>query len=80
MIKGVTLNEKLTAIMAESGMNMTFYDILCPICGKQTEIMVGPTEDLEVRVEIHLAELREYHEPAEWLDCPDEPSPEDASG
>jgi len=80
MIKGVVLNEKLTAIMAESGMNMKFYDIPCPVCGKMTDIMVGPTEDLEVRVEIHLAELQEYHNPVEWDDHPDQTSPEDASG
>lgn len=80
MIKGVTRNEHLTAIMEKSGMRMVFYDILCPICGKKTEMMVGPTENLEDRVEIMLAELREYHEPNDWVDCPDESSPEDASG
>ena len=72
MVKGVVLNEELTGIMEKNGMNMKFYDILCPVCGKKTEMMIGPTEDLEVRVEIHLAELIEYHTPNDWVEC-DEP-------
>ena len=72
MIKGVTRNEELTAIMEKSGMRMVFYDILCPVCGKKTEMMVGPTENLEDRVEIHLAELREYHTPNDWAECDEE--------
>jgi endogenous inhibitor of DNA gyrase (YacG/DUF329 family) len=74
MRQGVTLNEKVTAIMAEAGVGMQYYTVLCPVCGKETSLMVGKGEDLDQRVEIHLLELQEYHNPVDWIDHP-EPEP-----
>lgn len=76
MIKGVVLNEKITAIMAEAGVGMQYYTVLCPICGKETTLMVGKGEDLNDRVEIHLRELEEYHTPNDWAECDEEVKPE----
>ena len=72
MIKGVVLNEFITNIMAEAGVGMQYYTVLCPVCGKETTMMVGKGEDLDDKVAIHLAELQEYHTPHDWSDCPDE--------
>jgi hypothetical protein len=69
--QGVVLNEQLTALMSRSGAGMTYYTVLCPVCGKETTLMVGATEDLDSRVQSHLAELTEYHNPNEWIDCPE---------
>jgi len=69
VIKGVTLNEKITAVMAEAGVGMQYYTVLCPICGKETSLVVGKGENLNERVEIHLRELEEYHTPNDWVEC-----------
>jgi len=60
------VNEHLTAIMARSGCNITYYTVKCPVCGKDTDLMLSQGQDLSDRLAIHLAELREYHEPAQW--------------
>jgi len=78
--QGVTLNEHITAVMAKAGVGTQYYDVICPVCGKDTILIVGKGEDLDDRVEIHLRELEEYHNPIDWNDHPDETSPEDASG
>jgi hypothetical protein len=62
MIKGVVLNEKLTELLAGSGVSMQVYTVLCPVCGKETTLTVMGGEDLDDRVDIHLRELMEYHE------------------
>ena len=80
MRQGVTLNEKVTAIMAAAGVGMQYYTVLCPVCGKETTLMVGKGENLDERVELHLLELQDYHDPNAWVNCPDESETEADGG
>ena len=71
MRQGVTLDEKSTKVLEGAGIGIRVYTVLCPVCGKETLLTVMGGEDLDDKVDIHLRELQEYHNPCDWADCPD---------